>query len=225
MPPPSKRRKVKTSAVEEVSFDPEARSEYLTGFHKRKLQRIKHAQEEAAKREKEERLESRRKLRDDRKIEAQRHVEEVNQLLKEARRRDRDSDHSASDSISEGEEWQGVDEPNTTIPVDHEAEYIDEDRFTTVTVEEVDVSKEGLHKVADDSDEDITDGMRSRSAGGDQKDSVEGKADERRTWTKAKPTKPKKKRKKFRYETKVERKITRGKEKAKGRAQAKARRE
>jgi ribosomal RNA-processing protein 17 len=52
MPPPSKRRK--TSAVPEVVFDPTARAEYLSGFHKRKQARIKHAQEVAAMKEKEE---------------------------------------------------------------------------------------------------------------------------------------------------------------------------
>jgi len=59
--PPSKKRK--TSAVAEITFDFAAREEYLTGFHKRKLARIKHAQEEAAKKEKEEKLKFRREVR------------------------------------------------------------------------------------------------------------------------------------------------------------------
>lgn len=62
LPPPSKKRKT-TSTIEEISFDDSARQEYLTGFHKRKLQRIKHAQEEAAKRAREEKLESRKQVR------------------------------------------------------------------------------------------------------------------------------------------------------------------
>jgi hypothetical protein len=57
MRPPSKKRK--TTATEEISFDPSAREEYLTGFHKRKLARIKHAQEENAKKEREERIRAR----------------------------------------------------------------------------------------------------------------------------------------------------------------------
>lgn len=52
-----------TSAVEEVNFDFEARQEYLTGFHKRKQQRIKNAQEEAAKRARQEKLELRKQVR------------------------------------------------------------------------------------------------------------------------------------------------------------------
>lgn len=65
MPPPRaiKKRKIVTEpAPEKISFDPEARAEYLTGFHKRKVARAKHAQEENAKREKEERLRFRREV-------------------------------------------------------------------------------------------------------------------------------------------------------------------
>lgn len=61
-PPPPKKRKT-TSAVEEVNFDFDARSDYLTGFHKRKVQRQKWAQEQAAKREREEKLETRKQVR------------------------------------------------------------------------------------------------------------------------------------------------------------------
>ena len=61
MGPPMKRRKVEP--VAELTFDPEARQEYLTGFHKRKVQRVKHAQELAQKRDKEERVRDRREVR------------------------------------------------------------------------------------------------------------------------------------------------------------------
>ena len=57
--PPPKKRKA-THAVEEIKFDFDARSDYLTGFHKRKLQRVKTAQEEAAKRRYEEFVRSKR---------------------------------------------------------------------------------------------------------------------------------------------------------------------
>ena len=62
LPPPSKKRKT-TWAVEEVTFDNEARHEFLTGFHKRKQQRIKHAQEQAAKQARQEKLEARKQVR------------------------------------------------------------------------------------------------------------------------------------------------------------------
>jgi ribosomal RNA-processing protein 17 len=63
MPPPSKKRKLNVVVPEKIDFDPTAREEYLTGFHKRKVARQKHAQEEAAKREKEEKLRFRREVR------------------------------------------------------------------------------------------------------------------------------------------------------------------
>lgn len=43
-------------------FDPAARFDYLTGFHKRKVQRTKAAQEAAAARAREERIEDRKKV-------------------------------------------------------------------------------------------------------------------------------------------------------------------
>jgi Nucleolar protein 12 (25kDa) len=62
MPPPTKKRKLQPSAVEEITFDLAARQEYLTGFHKRKLQRAKQAQDAAEKRARAEKIEERRKV-------------------------------------------------------------------------------------------------------------------------------------------------------------------
>lgn len=59
-PPPNKKRKIKTVHEEKIDFDPAAREEYLTGFHKRKLARRKFAEDEIAKKEKEEKLKFRR---------------------------------------------------------------------------------------------------------------------------------------------------------------------
>lgn len=59
LPPPKKRRKP-VPAIEEIQFDASAREDYLTGFHKRKLQRIKNAKEEAAKKEREEKIQARK---------------------------------------------------------------------------------------------------------------------------------------------------------------------
>jgi hypothetical protein len=62
LPPPSKKRKA-VHSIDEIAFDSKARTEYLTGFHKRKQQRIKNAQEQAALKEKRERMEMRREVR------------------------------------------------------------------------------------------------------------------------------------------------------------------
>ena len=58
--PPRKRQK--TNKPAEISFDPNARHEYLTGFHKRKLQRAKHAKEIAAERDRESKIEARKQV-------------------------------------------------------------------------------------------------------------------------------------------------------------------
>ena len=63
MAEPFKKRRKTSSAVEEIKFDPLARQDYLTGFHKRKLQRAKHAKDEAAKRDREEKITSRKLVR------------------------------------------------------------------------------------------------------------------------------------------------------------------
>ena len=60
MIPPLKKKRKSTSAIEEITFDFDAREDYLTGFHKRKLQRIKHAKEEAAKKKREEKITARK---------------------------------------------------------------------------------------------------------------------------------------------------------------------
>jgi ribosomal RNA-processing protein 17 len=62
MPPPTKRRRTEPTAVEEITFDPSARQEYLTGFHKRKLERASHAREQAKKQARIEKLEARKKV-------------------------------------------------------------------------------------------------------------------------------------------------------------------
>ena len=62
LPPPSKKRKV-DHKIAEINFDFNARSEYLTGFHKRKVQRTKQAQLEAAKKAREEKILMRKQVR------------------------------------------------------------------------------------------------------------------------------------------------------------------
>lgn len=53
----------KEDRLAEITFDRDARKEYLTGFHKRKLARIKAAQDAAIQREKEEKLKDRQQVR------------------------------------------------------------------------------------------------------------------------------------------------------------------
>ncbi|KAJ8125178.1 hypothetical protein O1611_g8462 [Lasiodiplodia mahajangana] len=203
-PPPKKRKRQHT--VEEIKFDDEARAEYLTGFHKRKLQRAKHARDQAAERERQEKIETRKQLREDRKREVEEHVQQVNNALKQAAQAGYiDSDEGESSNEDTVEEWGGFqDTPVQEDLINHEEEYIDEDRFTTVTVESVNVSKDGLTSSRPDQEESE-----------DEQESVEQD-------TQAQPEKrvhkdrhaTKKKKQKFRYETKLERQITNIKQKA-----------
>jgi ribosomal RNA-processing protein 17 len=62
LPPANPKKRKANHSVEEISFDADARKEYLTGFHKRKQHRIKVAQEQAALREKRERSELRKEV-------------------------------------------------------------------------------------------------------------------------------------------------------------------
>ncbi|TVY75805.1 hypothetical protein LSUE1_G004766, partial [Lachnellula suecica] len=125
----------------------------------------------------------------------------VNRALREVRDPDVESD---------GDAWEGIKDDEPVIePVDHEAEYVDEDRYTTVTVEAVDISKDGFSKVRGDSEDE------------DEKEVpllVEKEEKIKKVWPKKAP------KKKFRYESKAERKVTRGKQKAGNKAKADARR-
>ncbi|KAI9668207.1 MAG: hypothetical protein M1821_001027 [Bathelium mastoideum] len=229
-------RKRKVTAVEEVTFDEAAREEYLTGFHKRKQQRIKHAQEAAAKRERDERIEERKQvgaetvtitavglimyfqIREQRRKQLEEHVNAVNSLLRQTNGNvESNGGLSAEGSTADDEEWQGFGEPLEVHRVD---EYIDEDKYALVTVESVDVAKDGLHVTAEDDEEDD----QSASDAGNHQVTVNGRPEKKRVWTKERPAGKKPKKKKFRYESVAERKVERQKQKARNAKAAKVRR-
>ncbi|KAI9717521.1 MAG: hypothetical protein M1812_004662 [Candelaria pacifica] len=229
MAPAAKRRKTSGPALEEIKFDFDARSDYLTGFHKRKLQRMKHAQEEAAKKERADRIEERKRMREERKADLEKHVETVNAMLRKADEEFIEPEDSETDDRPvDNEEWDGIDEPPK---INHEDEYIDEGKYTSVTVEAIDISKDGFRKAQEDDgqDNDAASNEEDQEANRDTdkppKTAPERDVNGKRVWTKEKPDKPKKKKKKFRYENKVERKATRFKERAGNKAKARARRD
>lgn len=123
---------------------------------------------------------------------------------------------SASDEESD-EEWEGIEEPPA---VDYEAEYIDEDKYTTVTVEEMDSSREGLRKSI--TGEDPEEESKAKAAEAAKKAEEEAKLVKKR---KATTDKPKKKKKQFRYESKQDRKLAAAKQRLSKAKKAKARRE
>ncbi|KAI0379948.1 nucleolar protein 12-domain-containing protein [Hypomontagnella monticulosa] len=199
--PPPKRRKVQHS-IEEIKFDNDSRADYLTGFHKRKLQRIKNAQEQAAQRARQEKIEFRKQIREDRKREVEEHVQHVNAILKEAEQAGYVGGEQET-SDDETNEWGGFQDTPVLEPVDHEEEYIDEERYTTVTIESVNVSKDGLtsSKPEDDSGEED----QEAAANDDSRYPPAG--------SKEKAGPPKKKKQKFRYESKSERQLNQRRQK------------
>jgi len=107
---------------------------------------------------------------------------------------------------SDLEEWSGIQDATVEQAIDEEEEYIDEDRYTTVTVESVSVTRDGLEKPGNDS-EDEQDGDRAGDTNAGQGSESAG------TEAKAR-TKPPPKKKKFRYEKKFDRKVTELKQRA-----------
>lgn len=115
------------------------------------------------------------------------------------------------------ETWDGIAEAPM---VDNEVEFVDEDRFSTVTVEAVQVSRDGLHKITQENKRDSTEPETPTVTRAPTITDQHGK----RIWTKERPGGPKKKNK-FRYESKAERKVTRYKERSGNKSKAKVRKE
>ena len=170
-------------------------------------------------------LTGRLQLREGRKADLENHVAEVNLLIREA-----NVASKPSEEVYEGEEesWAGIEENHDPL-VDHEDEYLDDDRFTTVTVEAVDVSKDGLQKAIEDEDSESRVSDTERPDAESQKTTdLQGRASSekgKRVWTKEPPSGPRKRKKKFRYENKAERKATRYKERSGNKAKSRARKE
>jgi ribosomal RNA-processing protein 17 len=161
-----------------------------------------------------------KQLREQRKIDLEKHVEEVNRLVKQANGDLSEAGGTSSDDDDEEEEeFTGFQEPE---PINQEDEYVDEDKYTTVTIESVGISKAGFSRPGDEDE----DAAAKRKAEEERKKKEEGEDGKKRVWTKAWPRnseRPKKKKKKFRYETKTERKAERMKQGLKKRKQKEAR--
>jgi ribosomal RNA-processing protein 17 len=156
------------------------------------------------------------------------HVQSIHAIFKEMNSRtktgsnngeEEENNDADEESNSSNSEWQGfADNPPALLK---DQEYIDEDQYATVTVEAVDINRDGFvtRKEGDEAEKSVEVENAEKLAG-------EGK---KRVWTKEKPKKSvmkkKAKPKKFRYENKTERKVTRAKERSKNSSQAKARRE
>jgi ribosomal RNA-processing protein 17 len=125
----------------------------------------------------------------------------VNKLLRESAAVPGEEENTSEDENDE--EWEGIPERPSDEPIGLEEEYIDEDRYTTVTVQSVLVSRDGLEKPAILGELTAEDGVNEAKTAEKSQESRD--------------TRPKKRKKKFRYETKLERQLTERKHKAKNR--------
>jgi ribosomal RNA-processing protein 17 len=147
-------------------------------------------------------------LREERRQAVEEHVQAVTQILREAEAAG--TEGKPEDGGSDSDEWNGLDDGDDNVvpeePIDMEEEYIDEDRYTTVTVEAVSVDRDGLHKPGAHSKDEEEDGSAPKDTNEEEK--TETASDDKKTWPK------KKKKKVFRYETKQERVASERRQKA-----------
>ena len=120
------------------------------------------------------------------------------------------------------ESWGGVEEAT-----DHQDEFSDDEKHTTVIVEAVGITRDGLHKLRteDDSEEEPSNLLEKQGTKlgiGSAEYNVtdaSGQGAKLQRYQKG----PKKRKKKFRYESKAERKMTRQKERSGNKAKARGR--
>ena len=142
----------------------------------------------------------------ERRQELEEHIQVVNKMLREAMPHGLEEPESGEEGV-----WGGIEGDEGSMEMlDRVEEYVDEDRYTTVTVEEVDISKDGLNRVPREEEIDEMDNVKGEGSKTAKDDTV------KKRWPK--------KLKKFRYESKAERRVTRGKQKAGNKAKADARR-
>ncbi|KAG2178115.1 hypothetical protein INT43_003368 [Umbelopsis isabellina] len=189
----AKKRKQKKETVERIDFDFDARKEFLTGFHKRKLERKKKAREIAIERERVDRLQARAEAREERKRLADTNMAQMAALLRQQNGED------------EGEEEEDVkfdsdEELDTPVAAKIEPtvkEFATPTSLTTVTViEDLELddsyqSSAGNKRKAEEHEADQED------------DEKETKKIPQKNNKKYADKKPKEKKKKFRYETKA----------------------
>lgn len=123
------KRRRKQDQVKEIIFDDEARREFLTGFHKRKVARTEAAKKKALERQKQERLEARNEQR---------------RALRERAKENAALIEEAYGGAPDEDEWAGI---HTSDDGQHqEDEYEGEEQLATVTVvEDFDLDSFKLH--------------------------------------------------------------------------------
>lgn len=215
-------KQAKKHHVEEVVFDKDLRVEYLTGFHKRKLERKKRAQSYIKEQGRLTRIEERKQMRDDRKTDMENQLKEFNETMKNITNLDNSDNEEWEGFDKDGEEEEDKDDVPATGELRHTEVYtkapdaqeisaIIEDE-TTVTVESLDnpaiaSAKEAAAEAIARANS-INKAKEDASKGGNRKSKLST------TVGIGKPE-PKKKKKSFRYLSKAERRDNLRKEKSK----------
>ncbi|KAH7108164.1 nucleolar protein 12-domain-containing protein [Auriculariales sp. MPI-PUGE-AT-0066] len=183
------KQRARREQIKEISFDDDARHDFLTGFHKRKLARTEEKKKKAQARDKQLRLDDRKESRKALADQARKNAAAVERALGADLPSESDDDREEQSS------------KHQRAPREDEMEYEDEEQLATVTVVE-DFSTDDL----------ILGPQRLRQASGEPDDSVD-KADTPRQQAAAIRTKAKTREPKFRYETKAARKAAKDKQK------------
>ncbi|EPY50231.1 rRNA processing protein Rrp17 [Schizosaccharomyces cryophilus OY26] len=116
---------------EEIIFDKEQRKEFLTGFHKRKVERQKHAQAMTEKQQREEKREMRKLVREQRKKQLEERIQLSRELMGTMEKPGSEDEGSDGAETEEKVVIEDDDEPHTR-------EYEDEDKHVSVTITEDD---------------------------------------------------------------------------------------
>ncbi|KAJ2996071.1 hypothetical protein NUW54_g7283 [Trametes sanguinea] len=120
------KKKAKREQIKEIVFDDDARREFLTGFHKRKLAKKEEAKRKAKEREKQERLEARREHRRMLAEQAAKNAEEAERA------------YGGIVDVDSDDEWDGLSDSSKGKgrAREEQEEYEDEEQLATVTVVE-----------------------------------------------------------------------------------------
>jgi ribosomal RNA-processing protein 17 len=124
------------------------------------------------------------------------------------------------------EQWVGFEEETPVNGKD--AEYVDEDQYATVTVEAVEITRDGFvaHHNSDEESAHDEGGVTAGEEAVEAKASTSDVKGGKKPWSKTRPAGDKSKRKKkrnFKYESKEDRKLNRTRERSKQKAHAIAR--
>lgn len=143
------RKKLNKHGVDEVKFDPEARKEFLTGFHKRKLERKEKAKERQKEMERQERILERQRIREERKEMMEKNISQFNEAMKGIAVTGDDEDEeneevpNKSGSESDFSDWDGMEDGAESRPKGVlKQKYTGDDGEVTavVTIEEMDTN-------------------------------------------------------------------------------------